>query len=51
VGIEYVHEGRWKIGLIQKAVGKDEYSIVDEGIKETEISLENLRVRTREKIQ
>ncbi len=51
VGIEYVHEGRWKIGLIQKAEGKDEYTIVDESIKETEIPLENLRVRTREKIQ
>ena len=51
VGIEYVHEGRWKIGLIQKAEGKDEYTIVDDNIKEIEISLENLRVRTREKIR
>jgi len=51
VGIEYVHQGRWKIGLIQKTEGKDEYTIIDEGIKEIDISLENLRVRTREKIQ
>ena len=37
--------------MIRKHGKKDEYSIVDEGIKETEISLENLRVRTRVKIQ
>ena len=51
VGIEYVHEGRWKFGLIQRSEENYEYAIVDNNIKKTEVSLENLRVRTREKIQ
>ena len=48
IGIEYVKDDKWHIGLIQ--IGNNEYEIVDENLKKISVTLENLRVRCREKL-
>lgn len=50
IGIEYVKDDCWRIGIIQKDEKSGDYIIVDENIKKVDVDLDNLHVRTREKI-
>ena len=50
VGIEYVQDDKWKFGLLQPDGTTGEFMIVDEKMNRMDISLENLRIRTREQI-
>ena len=49
VRVEYVKDDRWHTGLLQ--IENDEYEIVDESLKKVDVTLENLRVRCREKLE
>ena len=51
VGIEYVKDDRWQIGLLQPEENGNGFEIVDQNIKKVDIELENLRVRCREKLR